>query len=193
MDMRSIIKVINDLEGNVNTNGDISGNPAQLNEYDTATLFKSEPPLKNRNIKHLPRHNRQFQRRLPQMVGLPTTPKQKDTDMGKWMQKYGKLRQWAKSKETLLHMANLVANSDEMAEVNKLLTSPSADNWRETSRLSDIFWPRIADKYERWALEYKAKHPKSQIPMKANRYFTISKLEEYIMEFESMLFDLTRL
>lgn len=193
MDMRNILNVINEIEQDVNANGNISGDPTPLNEYEMSPLFKREPPVKNRNIKQLPRHNRQFQRRLPQMVGLPTTPKQKDTDMGKWMQKYGKLRQWAKGKETLLHMANLVANSDEMAEVNNLLTNPSADNWREITRLSDVFWPRIADKYERWALEYKAIHPKSQIPMKADRYFTISKLEEYITEFENILADLIRL
>jgi hypothetical protein len=194
MDMRSIIKVINDLEEDVNLNEDISGNPASLNEYGTATLFKQEPVIKNRPTRQAPRHNREYQRRLPQLVGLPKTPKQKDVDMGKWMQKYGKLRQWAKGNDTLKLMADLVANSDEMEQVNAYLTTPHSENsWREITRLSDLLWPRVADKYERWALEYKAKHPKSKIPMKADRYFTISRVEEYVMEFDNILSDLIRL
>lgn len=194
MDMRSIIKVINDLEENVNTNLDIMGNPASLNEYGTATLFKQEPVIKNRPTRQAPRHNREYQRRLPQLVGLPTTPKQTDIDMGKWMQKYGKLRQWAKGKETIKLMADLVANSDEMEEVNAFMNSAGGeDGWRTATRLSDLFWPRIADKYEKWALGYKAKHPKSKIPMKADRYFTISRVEEYVMEFDNILSDLIRL
>lgn len=192
--MRSIIKVINDLEEDVNLNEDISGNPASLNEYGTATLFKQEPVIKNRPTRQAPRHNREYQRRLPQLVGLPKTPKQKDVDMGKWMQKYGKLRQWAKGNDTLKLMADLVANSDEMEQVNAYLTTPHSENsWREITRLSDLLWPRVADKYERWALEYKAKHPKSKIPMKADRYFTISRVEEYVMEFDNILSDLIRL
>ena len=194
MDMRSILSVINDLEQDVNLNNDISGDPLQLNEYNTATLFKQDPLVKNRNIKQLPRHNREYQRRLPQMVGLPTTPKQKDVDMGKWMQKYGKLRQWAKGNDTLKLMADLVANSDEMEQVKNYLTSSHSENsWREITRLSDMLWPRVADKYERWALEYKAKHPKSKIPMKADRYFTVTRVEEYVMEFDNILSDLIRL
>jgi hypothetical protein len=194
MDMRSILSVINDLEQDVNLNNDISGDPLQLNEYNTATLFKQDPLVKNRNIKQLPRHNREYQRRLPQMVGLPTTPKQKDIDMGKWMQKYGKLRQWAKGNDTLKLMADLVANSDEMEQVKNYLTSSHSENsWREITRLSDMLWPRVADKYERWALEYKAKHPKSKIPMKADRYFTVTRVEEYVMEFDNILSDLIRL
>ena len=191
MDMRSILSVINELEQDVNLNNDISGDPLQLNEYNTATLFKQDPLVKNRNIKQLPRHNREYQRRLPQLVGLPTTPKQKDVDMGKWMQKYGKLRQWAKGKETIKLMADLVANSDEMEEVNQFVNSPGTeDSWREATRLSDMLWPRVAEKYERWALEYKAKHPKSTIPMKADRFFTVTKLEEYITEFNNILSDI---
>ncbi len=194
MDMRSIIKVINDLEEDVNLNEDISGNPASLNEYGTATLFKQEPVMKNRPTRQAPRHNREYQRRLPQLVGLPKTPKQKDVDMGKWMQKYGKLRQWAKGNDTLKLMADLVANSDEMEQVNAYLTTPHSENsWREITRLADLLWPRVADRYERWALEYKAKHPKSKIPMKADRYFTISRVEEYVMEFDNILSDLIRL
>jgi hypothetical protein len=194
MDMRSIIKVINDLEEDVNLNEDISGNSMPLDEYEMSPLFKRELPTKKLNIKQPPRHNREYQRRLPQMVGLPTTPKQKDVDMGKWMQKYGKLRQWAKGNDTLKLMADLVANSDEMEQVKNYLTSSHSENsWREITRLSDMLWPRVADKYERWALEYKAKHPKSKIPMKADRYFTVTRVEEYVMEFDNILSDLIRL
>ncbi len=194
MDMRSILKVINELEEDVNLNEDISGNPMPLDEYEMSPLFKRELPSKKFNIKQKPRHNREYQRRLPQMVGLPTTPKQKDVDMGKWMQKYGKLRQWAKGNDTLKLMADLVANSDEMEQVNAYLTSrPSENSWRELTRLSDMLWPRVADKYERWALEYKAKHPKSKIPMKADRYFTVTKVEEYVMEFDNILSELIKL
>lgn len=194
MDMRSIIKVINDLEEDVNLNEDVSGNPVPLDEYEMSPLFKRELPAKKLNIKQPPRHNREYQRRLPQMVGLPKTPKQKGVDMGKWMQKYGKLRQWAKGNDILKFMAELVANSDEMERVNQYLSSPyNKDSSLELNKLTDMFWPRVADKYERWALEYKAKHPKSKVPMKADRYFTIDRVEEYVTEFDNLLSELIRL
>jgi len=196
MDMRSILSVINELEEDVNRNGNISGNFEPVNELNQMSLFKPAQSFPIRKPVVAPAR-RQFQKRIPQFVGLPKTPKPKEVDMGKWMQKYGHLRQWAKGKETIKLMADLVANSDEMEDVTKLLKEPgSNDSWRESTRLADLFWPRVAEKYAEWAMKYKAKHPKSPIPMKADRYYVLrgnKMIESYIHELDAILSELIKL
>lgn len=196
MDMRSILSVINELEEDVNRNGNISGNSEPVNELNQMSLFKPAQSYPSRKP-IAPPARRQFQKRIPQFIGLPKTTKPKEIDMGKWMQKYGHLRQWAKGIETIKLMADLVANSDEMEDVTKLIKDPSgSDSWRESTRLADLFWPRVAEKYAEWAMKYKAKHPRSPIPMKADRYYVLrgnKMIESYIHELDVILSELIKL
>ena len=197
MDMRSILSVINDLSEDVNLNDNISGDSEPVNELNQMSLFKPAQSHSSRRKPMTPPARRQFQKRIPQFIGLPKTPKPKEVDMGKWMQKYGHLRQWAKGKETIKLMADLVATSEEMEDVNKLLAEPAGENtWRETTRLADLFWPRVAEKYADWAMKYKAKHPRSPIPMKADRYYILrgnKMIESYIKELDDSLSELIKL
>ena len=203
MDMRSILSVINELEEDVNLNGDISGDPSQLNEYNTSPLFKNDPLVKSRNIKHTPRHNREYQRQLPKMGSLPRTnptvaSTASDFDDKKFqtfMRKFAKASQYARAHEMLKLMADLVASSDEKEELENYLNLPhdvGGGRWQHINlALYDKFYPRVKDLYAKYAARYKAKHPKSNIPPELPRYFDNIKkpwaYENYIQEYENIL------
>ena len=203
MDMRSILSVINELEEDVNLNGDVSGDSAPLNEYEMSPLFKREPVVKNRSIKHTPRHNREYQRQLPQMRSLPKTNPTvastasdfDDKKFQSFMRKFAKASQWARGHEMLKLMAELVASSDEKEEVEHYLSLPhdvGGGRWNNIHlALYDKFYPRVRDLYTKYAARYKAKHPKSNIPAEMPRYFDSVKkpwaYENYIQEYENIL------
>ena len=203
MDMRSILSVINELEEDVNLNGDNSGEPEHLNEYETSPLFKREPTVKSRNIKQPPRHNREYQRTLPQMRSLPKTNPTvastatdfDDKKFQSFMRKFAKASQYARGHEMLRLMADLVASSDEKEEVENYLSLPfdiGGGRWQHIHlALYDKFYPRVKDLYAKYAARYKAKHPKSNIPAELPRYFDNVKkpwaYENYIQEYENIL------
>ena len=202
MDIRNILNAITEIEAEVNTNGDISGDPLQLNEYDTATLFKSQP--KSRQVIKAPaRHSREYQRRLPSLTGLPkTTPTvastASDFDDKKFqtfMRKFAKASQYARGNEMLKLMADLVASTDEKEEVDHYFSLPhdiGGGRWQHIHlALYDKFYPRVKNLYQKYAARYKAKHPKSTIPMELPRYFDNVKkpwaFESYLQEYENIL------
>ena len=203
MDMRSILSVINELEQDVKTNNDILGDPSQLNEYNTSTLFKGDPSVKNRNIKPIPRHNREYQRSLPKMGALPKTNPMvagtatdfDDKKFQVFMRKFAKASQYARANEMLKLMADLVASTDEKEELDHYLNLPhdvGAGRWNNIHlSLYDKFYPRVKDLYTKYAARYKAKHPKSNIPNEMPAYFDNVKkpwaYESYIQEFENTL------
>lgn len=203
MDMRSILSVINELEQDVNINNDISGDPSQLNEYNTTPLFKQEPTVKNRNIKQPPRHNREYQRSLPQMGALPKTNPTvastasdfDDKQFQIFMRKFAKASQYNRGNEMLRLMGDLVASTDEKEELDHYLSLPhevGGGRWQHIHMaLYDKFYPRIKDLYAKYAARYKAKHPKANIPSELPRYFDSVKkpwaYESYIQEYENKL------
>ena len=203
MDMRSILSVINELEEDVNLNGDILGDPSQLNEYNNSTLFKGELPAKNVNIKQPPRHRREYQRSLPKMGALPKTNpivagtaiEFDDKQFQNFMRKFAKASQYARANEMLKLMADLVASTDEKEEVENYLNLPhdiGGGRWNHLHlALYDKFYPRVQDLYTKYAARYKAKHPKSNIPAEMPRYFDSVKkpwaYENYIQEYENIL------
>lgn len=202
MDIRNILNAITEIEAEVNTNSDISGDPLQLNEYDTATLFKSQPRPRQ-VIKTPARHNREYQRRLPSLTGLPKTnptiaSTASDFDDKKFqifMRKFAKASQYARGNEMLKLMADLVASTDEKEEVEHYLSLPhdiGGGRWQNIHlALYDKFYPRVKDLYTKYAARYKAKHPKSTIPMELPRYFDSVKkpwaFESYVQEYENIL------
>lgn len=204
MDIRNILNAITELEAEVNTNSDISGEPAQLNEYDTPTLFKQNPITKNRTVtKNIPRHSREYQRKLPQLGGLPknnpmvagTAKDFDDKQFQTFMRKFAKASQYNRSMEMLKLMGDLVAVGDEKEELNTYLNLPhdiGGGRWNHIHmQLFDKFYPRVRDLYQKYAARYKAKRPKSTIPSEMPRYFDNIKkpwaFESYIQEYENIL------
>lgn len=183
MDIRHIINTIHDLETDVNQKVDVLNESSQVNEMP---LFKMQPS---------PTPTRQVQKPFPQFVGLPRTPVQKDINMYKWMEKYTQLRKMAKTREIVQLVSDLVANSDELKIAKQLLTDPNSSSVSVT-QLLDTLWPRVAAKYEKWATGYRAKHPKSMVPLKVDRFTGLKKpgaIESYVTEFDNILSECIKL
>lgn len=199
MDIRTILNAITEIETEVNTNSDVSGNPEQLNEFGQ---FKPQEPEQTPTDKTNVAQ-RQIARRLPGFRSFPKTNPTvastatdfDDKQFQTFMRKFAKASQYARGNEMLKLMADLVASSDEKKELEHYLSLPhdvGGGRWQNIHlALYDKFYPRVKDLYTKYATRYKAKHPKSNIPAELPRYFEkVNKpwaYENYIQEYENTL------